>query len=53
MLYDLEGLTPVKTSLLENCYSGNVLNILCMFSCRCGSYEQVTQTVSWTPPAVV
>lgn len=54
MLYDLGGITSLKTSLLENCYSRNVLNIMCLFSfcCFLGSYEKVTQEINCVPPAV-
>lgn len=50
MSYDLEGITQFKSSLLGNCYSRNVINILCLFSfCR---YDRVTQKCNRTTPAV-
>lgn len=47
MSYDLEGITQLKSSLLENCYSRNVINILFSFCCD----EEVTQKCNRTTPA--
>lgn len=52
MLYDLEGVTHLKSSLLEDCYSRKRYEYSVCFHFVMGSYEPVTQRCNRMTPAV-